>query len=62
MSRTSFNIDLEDTSELATIVESMIEEAVDGYKEEIAELKDKIAELEGDLHESESKQCECCDG
>jgi Mg2+ and Co2+ transporter CorA len=59
MSRTSFNIDLEDTSELATIVEAMIEEVVDGYKEEIAELKDKIAELEGDLHESEKNQCEC---
>jgi prefoldin subunit 5 len=60
MSRNAFfNVDLEDTSELATIVEAMIEEAVDGYKEEIAELKDKIKELEGDLHESEKNQCEC---
>jgi Mg2+ and Co2+ transporter CorA len=60
MSRNAFfNVDLEDTSELANIVEAMIEEAVDGYKEEISELKDKIAELEGDLHESEKNQCEC---
>ena len=60
MSRNAFfNVDLEDTSELETIVEAMIEEAVDGYKEEISELKDKIAELEGDLHESEKNQCEC---
>jgi len=54
-----FNVNLEDTSELGNIVESMIEEAVDGYQEEIAELKDKIAELEGDLHESEKNKCEC---
>jgi len=60
MSRNAFfYVDLEDTSELATIVDAMIEEVVDGYKEEIAELKDKIKELEGDLHESEKNQCEC---
>jgi len=59
MSRTSFNIDLDYTSEISTIVDAMIDEAVDGYKEEIAELKDKIKELEDDLHDSESNQCEC---
>jgi prefoldin subunit 5 len=55
----NFNVNLDDTSELSIIADAMINEAVSGYKEEIAELKDKITELESELYESDSNQCEC---
>ena len=71
-----FNVNLEDPSEVTTIVEAMIEEAISDYQEEIVELKEKIKETESDLHDVESKfesveseldevksnQCGCCDG
>jgi len=52
-----FNVNLEDTSELGNIVESMIEEAVDGYQEEIESLKETIKELEDDINNI--NRCEC---
>lgn len=50
-----FNVNLEDPSEVTTIVEAMIEEAVSDYQEEIVELKEKIKELDSDLYDVESK-------
>jgi len=53
----NFNVNLEDTSELTTIVEAMIEEAVSGYQEEIESLKETIKELEDDINNI--NRCEC---